>query len=178
MPPLVCLTDPRDIRAIVTAPLTVLHSGNGAAITKPLFRAILFMLLEGEERIHRRELRSTWLHHHYLMAGSTGRYGKMESWQGASGCIRLDTQLGGACSTQLEQLLCHASIQTAGDIYTNWDIDKLAATMAEVLDDGGPTDREPNPKSFPLSSRKSLQMIGLYRQRDSNPCYRRERAAS
>jgi hypothetical protein len=51
---------------------------------------------------------------------------------------------GRARSTQLEQLLGHAPIRTTGDICTNWDIDKFAATMAEVLDDDGPTDREPN----------------------------------
>jgi hypothetical protein len=27
----------------------------------------------------------------------------------------------------------HATIQTTGDIYTDWDIDQLAATMADVL---------------------------------------------
>jgi hypothetical protein len=78
----------------------------------------------------------------------------------------------------VQQLLGHASIQTTGDIYTDWDIDQLAATMAEVLEDDRPTDSEPKLKSIPLSSRKALQMRGLYRQRDSNPCYRRERAAS
>ncbi len=77
----------------------------------------------------------------------------------------------------VQQLLGHASIQTTGDIYTDWDVDQLAATMAEILDDDRQTDK-PNPKLFPLNSRKHLQMRGLYRQRDSNPCYRRERAAS
>jgi hypothetical protein len=55
-------------------------------------------------------------------------------------------------------LLGHASIQTTGDIYTDWDVDQLAATMADVLDDDRPTDNEANPKSFPLNSRKRLQM--------------------
>jgi integrase/recombinase XerD len=78
----------------------------------------------------------------------------------------------------VQKLLGHTSIQTTGDIYADWDVDQLAATMAEVLDDDSPTDNEPTTESFPLSSRKALQMRGLYRQRDSNPCYRRERAAS
>jgi hypothetical protein len=78
----------------------------------------------------------------------------------------------------VQQLLGHASIQTTGDIYTDWDVDQLAATMADVLDGDRPTDEEPNPKSFPLRPRKPLQTRGIYRQRDSNPCYRRERAAS
>jgi hypothetical protein len=30
-------------------------------------------------------------------------------------------------------LLGHSSIQTTGDIYADWDIDQLAATMADVL---------------------------------------------
>jgi hypothetical protein len=78
----------------------------------------------------------------------------------------------------VQKLLGHTSIQTTGDIYADWDVDQLAATMAAVLDDDSPTDDEPKTESFPLSSRKALQMRGLYRQRDSNPCYRRERAAS
>lgn len=49
MPPLVFLADPRDIRAVITAPLTVLHAGRGAAITAPLFGATSFLLKEGEE---------------------------------------------------------------------------------------------------------------------------------
>jgi hypothetical protein len=38
----------------------------------------------------------------------------------------------------VQKLLGHASIQTTGDIYADWDIDQLAATMADVLfeDDG------------------------------------------
>jgi site-specific recombinase XerC len=39
----------------------------------------------------------------------------------------------------VQKLLGHASIQTTGDIYADWDIDQLAATMAKVLaeDDEG-----------------------------------------
>jgi site-specific recombinase XerC len=33
----------------------------------------------------------------------------------------------------VQKLLGHASIQTTGDIYTDWDIDQLAETMASVL---------------------------------------------
>ena len=33
-----------------------------------------------------------------------------------------------------QALLGHASIQTTGDIYTDWDVDRLAYTMQEVLD--------------------------------------------
>jgi cytochrome P450 len=54
MPPLVVLTDPSDVRALVAAPLTVLHSGAGAAITAPLFGASSFMLLEDAERMNGR----------------------------------------------------------------------------------------------------------------------------
>lgn len=35
-----------------------------------------------------------------------------------------------------QRLLGHASIQTTGDVYTDWDIDQLAETLAEVLDEG------------------------------------------
>jgi integrase len=37
----------------------------------------------------------------------------------------------------VQKLLGHSSIQTTGDIYADWDVDQLAATMAEVLDDDG-----------------------------------------
>lgn len=33
----------------------------------------------------------------------------------------------------VQELLGHSSIQTTGDLYTDWDIDKLASTMAQVL---------------------------------------------
>jgi site-specific recombinase XerC len=32
-----------------------------------------------------------------------------------------------------QKLLGHASIQTTGDIYADWDIDQLATTMRDVL---------------------------------------------
>lgn len=35
----------------------------------------------------------------------------------------------------VQKLLGHSSIQTTGDIYADWDIDQLAATMAQVLDE-------------------------------------------
>jgi site-specific recombinase XerC len=39
----------------------------------------------------------------------------------------------------VQKPLGHASIQTTGDVYADWDIDQLAATMARVLseDDDG-----------------------------------------
>lgn len=55
MPPLVFVSDPNDIRAVVTAPLTVLHAGVGAAITKPLFGETAFILREEDERMRARE---------------------------------------------------------------------------------------------------------------------------
>jgi cytochrome P450 len=55
MPPLVFLSELADIRAIVAAPLTVLHSGLGAAVTRPLFGETSFMLLEEDERMRGRE---------------------------------------------------------------------------------------------------------------------------
>jgi site-specific recombinase XerC len=35
----------------------------------------------------------------------------------------------------VQRLLGHASIQTTGDIYTDWDIEQLAETMAAVIDE-------------------------------------------
>jgi integrase len=33
----------------------------------------------------------------------------------------------------VQKLLGHSSIQTTGDVYADWDINQLAATMADVL---------------------------------------------
>ena len=54
-PPLVFLADPSEIRAVVTAPLAILHAGRGAAVTAPLFGETSFMLREEEERINGRD---------------------------------------------------------------------------------------------------------------------------
>jgi site-specific recombinase XerC len=35
----------------------------------------------------------------------------------------------------VQKLLGHSSIQTTGDIYADWDVDRLAATLTEVLAD-------------------------------------------
>jgi site-specific recombinase XerC len=35
----------------------------------------------------------------------------------------------------VQKLLDHESIQTTGDVYTDWDIDQLAETLLEVVDD-------------------------------------------
>jgi integrase len=35
----------------------------------------------------------------------------------------------------VQKLLGHASIQTTGDVYADWDIDQLARTMLDVLAD-------------------------------------------
>lgn len=35
----------------------------------------------------------------------------------------------------VQKLLGHASIQTTGDVYTDWDIDQLAVALLEVIED-------------------------------------------
>jgi site-specific recombinase XerC len=37
----------------------------------------------------------------------------------------------------VQKLLGHASIQTTGDVYADWDIDQLARAPADVLSDEG-----------------------------------------
>ena len=49
----------------------------------------------------------------------------------------------------VQKLLGHASIQTTGDIYADWDIDQLAATMADVLTED---DESAASQSFPPST--------------------------
>ncbi|MGH2852807.1 MAG: cytochrome P450 [Solirubrobacteraceae bacterium] len=51
MPPLVFLSDPQEIRAVLTAPPSVLHTGVGGAIVAPLFGEDSFTLLEGDEHM-------------------------------------------------------------------------------------------------------------------------------
>ncbi len=50
----------------------------------------------------------------------------------------------------VQKLLGHASIQTTGDIYADWDIDQLAATMADVLA-ADEDDETADSQSFPPS---------------------------
>jgi cytochrome P450 len=49
MPPLVFLSNPQDIRAVLTAPANVLHPGAGGAVIAPLIGESSFMLCEEEE---------------------------------------------------------------------------------------------------------------------------------
>jgi len=51
----------------------------------------------------------------------------------------------------VQKLLGHASIQTTGDIYADWDIDQLAATMADVLAQDDEDENAPDSQSFPPS---------------------------
>jgi cytochrome P450 len=54
MAPMVFMTDPSDIRAIVRAPADVLHPGAGAGVIAPLVGEGSFMLAEEDEHLHRR----------------------------------------------------------------------------------------------------------------------------
>jgi cytochrome P450 len=49
MPPLVFLSDPREIRAVLTAPPNVLHPGDGGAVMAPLFGESSFAVREEDE---------------------------------------------------------------------------------------------------------------------------------
>jgi cytochrome P450 len=51
MPPLVFLANPHEIRAVLTAPPTVLHTGTGREVVVPLFGEDAFMLREEEEHM-------------------------------------------------------------------------------------------------------------------------------
>lgn len=55
MPPLVFLSDPQDIRAILTADPTGLHPGAGATVLSPLIGDHAFMLLEENAHIYGRK---------------------------------------------------------------------------------------------------------------------------
>jgi cytochrome P450 len=51
MPPLVFLSNPRDIRTVTTAPADILHPGAGGAIMKPIFGEGAFVLREEAEHL-------------------------------------------------------------------------------------------------------------------------------
>lgn len=51
MPPLVFLSDPQDIRAVLAAPASLLHGGTGGAIVAPLFGEESFTLREEDEHM-------------------------------------------------------------------------------------------------------------------------------
>ena len=70
----------------------------------------------------------------------------------------------------VQKLLGHASIQTTGDIYADWDIDQLAATMADVLaadDDDETADSQSFPPSPPQKqsicsgNEDSMETVGI-----------------
>src|SRR5579875_2410179 len=63
MPPLVFLSDPEDIRSVLTADPTVLHPGAGSAILTPLIGARSFMLLEEDEHVASRRAITPAFHH-------------------------------------------------------------------------------------------------------------------
>lgn len=55
MPPLVFLTDPQDIRAVLTGDARELHPGAGASIIAPVIGERAFMLCEEDEHVHARK---------------------------------------------------------------------------------------------------------------------------
>ena len=66
----------------------------------------------------------------------------------------------------VQKLLGHSSIQTTGDVYADWDVDQLAATLADVLAED---DHEPQTESFPPRQPDPQRSRGLWRRRESNP---------
>jgi cytochrome P450 len=63
MPPLVFLSNPQDIRAVVSAPADVLHAGAGSAIIAPLIGEQAFILCEEEEHLCARTATLPAFHH-------------------------------------------------------------------------------------------------------------------
>lgn len=84
MPPLVFLSNPLEIRAVLTAPADVLHTGVGGKIVAPLFGEDSFMLREEEEHMCGRNAilpafhRRVALEHTEVVAEVVG--GEVASW--------------------------------------------------------------------------------------------------
>jgi len=70
MPPLVFLSNPRDIRAVVSAPADVLHAGAGSAIIAPLIGEQAFILCEEDEHLCARNATVPAFHHKVVQAHS------------------------------------------------------------------------------------------------------------
>jgi integrase len=74
--------------------------------------------------------------HDWLAPGSSRR-----ARPAGRGCTKLVTALASESSTgpgtlkAVQKLLGHESIQTTGDIYNDRDIDQLAESLLEVIDD-------------------------------------------
>ena len=81
----------------------------------------------------------------------------------------------------VQKLLGHASIQTTGDIYADWDIDQLAATMADVLA-ADENDETADSQSFPLSPPQKPAICSgngnQWRRWESNPRPQSRKVAS
>ena len=67
MPPLVFFSQSDHIRAIVTAPLDVLHAGAGAAITAPLFGKRSFLVLDEGDYLSIRQAITPAFHRHVIV---------------------------------------------------------------------------------------------------------------
>ncbi len=63
MPPLVFLSDPQDIRAVVTAPADILHPGAAGSVMAPLFGEESFAVREEDEHWHGRNAVMPAFHH-------------------------------------------------------------------------------------------------------------------
>jgi integrase len=81
-----------------------------------------------------------------IVEEGTSSGGRMHKARHTAGQRVLD---GSGNLKAVQKLLGHSSIQTTADTYTDWDIEQLAKTLAEVLD-------EPDFESFPRKQTISL----------------------
>jgi cytochrome P450 len=62
-PPFVFLSDPQDIRAVLTAPAHVLHPGKGSRVLAPLIGESSFLLADEDRHMHGRKTVTPAFHH-------------------------------------------------------------------------------------------------------------------
>src|SRR5271170_6768438 len=74
MHPMVFMSDPSDIRAIIAAPADALHPGVGAAVIAPLVGEHSFMLIEEDQHMSGRKTILPAFHHKLIK-----QHGKMVS---------------------------------------------------------------------------------------------------
>ncbi len=78
MPPIVFLTDPEEIRAVLTAPANELHPGAGSQILAPLIGKRSFMLLEEDEHHRSRKAINPAFHRKMIAEHTTILRGMVE----------------------------------------------------------------------------------------------------
>jgi cytochrome P450 len=135
MPPLVFLSDPQEIRAVLTAPATTLHPGAGATVIAPLIGERSFMLLEEDEHIHGRKA-ITPAFHQRMVASHTAMLSESVEREVASWPLDVTVRLQPRIRELTLRVILRAIFGEADDalqLLHKRLMDMLAVTVSVVL---------------------------------------------